>query len=277
MKNRVSYIIIILITCLVYCGGSCGAEETEVVVKDGEPYTTVEGEMVKIDMSPIKGGSEEYALKLKDGEPVILRGEKMNELQSQVGAHFVISGVLKPRAIYRGYPTRVIEIREFSTNPGDRRLELMKIDLASSAFKNGEMIPGKYTCDGEELSPPLSWSGIPQGAKSIALISDDPDAPKGDWVHWLIFNLPSDTKGLPEGVSHDERLASGAVQGIHDGKGVGYGGPYPPSGTHRYYFKVYALDTELALGPDVTKKSLLKAMEGHILAQGELMGRYKRR
>lgn len=277
MKNRISYIIITLIACLVYCGGSCGAEDTEVVMKDGEPYTTVEGEMIKIDMSAIKGGWEEFALKLKDGEPVILRGEKMNELQSKVGAHFVISGVLKPRVIYRGYPTRVIEIREFSTKPEDGRVEPMKIGVVSSAFKDGEMIPGKYTCDGEEFSPPLSWSGIPQGAKSIALISDDPDAPGGDWVHWLIFNLPPDTVGLPEGIPHDERLASGAVQGKHDGGGVGYGGPYPPSGTHRYYFKVYALDTKLALGPDAAKKAVLEAMEGHILAQGELMGRYKRR
>ncbi|MFH0764584.1 MAG: glutaminyl-peptide cyclotransferase [Candidatus Omnitrophota bacterium] len=153
----------------------------------------------------------------------------------------------------------------------------VNIDVISSAFKSGEMIPGKYTCDGEELSPPLSWTGIPAGTISIALVSDDPDAPRGDWVHWLIFNLPPDTEGLPEGVPHNERLANDAVQGRHDGGDAGYGGPCPPGGTHRYYFKVYALDTKLSLGPDVTKKSMLKAMEGHILAQGELMGRYKRR
>lgn len=157
-----------------------------------------------------------------------------------------------------------------------KEAEPMNISVTSSAFKNEEMIPAKYTCDGEELSPPLSWSGIPKEAKSIALISDDPDAPRGDWVHWLIFNLPPDTKGLPEGVPHDDKLASDSVQGKHDGGGVGYGGPCPPSGTHRYYFKVYALDTKVMLGPDATKKSLLAAMEGHILAQGELMGRYKR-
>jgi len=246
-------------------------------MKDGEAYTTVEGEMVKINMSPIKGGWEEYALKLKGGELIILRGEKMNELQEKAGAHFIISGALKPRVIYRGHPTRVIEIGEFSRNSDEGRGETMKMEITTSAFKNGEMIPGKYTCDGEDFSPPLAWSGIPAGAKSIALISDDPDAPRGDWVHWLIFNLPPDTEGLPEDVPHDERLPSGAVQGRHDGGGIGYGGPYPPSGTHRYYFKVYALDTMLDLGPDVTKKSLLKAMEGHVLAQGELMGRYKRR
>lgn len=277
MAKFISYIIITMVTCLLCCGGKCGADEIKVVVKDGEPCTTVEGEMVKIDMSPIKGGWEEYALKLKEGELIILRGEKMNELQKKAGAHFIISGALKPRVIYRGYPTRVIEVREFSTSSEDRRGEPMKMAVTSSAFKNEEMIPAKYTCDGEELSPPLSWSGIPQGAKSIALIIDDPDAPRGDWVHWLIFNLPPDTEGLPEGISHEEKLANGAVQGRHDGGGIGYGGPYPPSGTHRYYFKVYALDAKLSLGPDATKKSLLKAMEGHILAQGELMGRYKRR
>ncbi|MCX5686579.1 MAG: YbhB/YbcL family Raf kinase inhibitor-like protein [Candidatus Omnitrophica bacterium] len=153
----------------------------------------------------------------------------------------------------------------------------MNISVTSGAFKSGEMMPGKYTCDGEELSPPLAWSGIPAGTKSIALISDDPDAPRGDWVHWVMFNIPPETSGLPEGIPHDEKLENGAIQGRHDGGGVGYGGPYPPSGTHRYYFKVYALDTKLALGPDAAKKSLLKVMEGHILAQGELMGRYKRR
>ncbi len=277
MPNRVSYIIIIMITCLICCGGSCGADEVKVVIQNGEPYTTVKGEVVKINMSPIKGGWEEYALKLKDGELIILRGEKMNELQSKVGAHFVISGALKPRVIYRGYPTRVIEIREFSSNPEDRRSEPMKIQVTSSAFKDGEMIPHKYTCDGDNMSPPLAWSDIPAGAKSIALISDDPDAPRGDWVHCVILNMPPDTKGLPENIPSDEKVDNGAIQGMHDGGGIGYGSPCPPSGTHRYYFKIYVLDKMLGLQPGITKKELLKAMEGHILAQGELMGRYKRR
>jgi Raf kinase inhibitor-like YbhB/YbcL family protein len=153
---------------------------------------------------------------------------------------------------------------------------IMELKVTSPAFKNGEMIPKKYTCDGEEMSPPLEWSEAPAGTKGIALISDDPDAPMGTWVHWVIFNMPPDTKKLPENVPHAPTLDNGAKQGIDDSGKIGYGGPCPPSGTHRYYFKVYALDKMLDLKPGATKKDLLKAMEGHIIAQGELMGRYKR-
>lgn len=152
----------------------------------------------------------------------------------------------------------------------------MKITVTSGAFKEGEMIPGKYTCDGEDMSPPLGWSGIPAEAKSIAMISDDPDAPMGTWVHWVIYNMPSDLKGLPENVPQKEALENGAVQGINDSRQTGYGGPCPPSGVHRYYFKVYALDTKLSLKPRCAKRDLENAMKGHILAEGQLMGRYKR-
>lgn len=152
----------------------------------------------------------------------------------------------------------------------------MSINVTSSAFKEGGMISRKYTCDGDDISPPLAWSGIPQNTRTIALISDDPDAPMGTWVHWVLFNMPPDTKGLPEGVPGDKVLANGAKQGVNDGRQTGYGGPCPPSGTHRYYFKVYALDKELGLNPGCAKKDLVKAMEGHILAEGQLMGRYKR-
>jgi len=169
----------------------------------------------------------------------------------------------------------------FSTNVYAQKEEraggtIMELKVTSLAFKNGEMIPKKYTCDGEEVSPPLEWSGVPAGAKSIALISDDPDAPMGTWVHWVIFNMPPDTKELPENVPHGPTLDNGAKQGIDDSRQIGYGGPCPPSGTHRYYFKVYALDAMLNLKPGITKKDLLRAMEGHILAQGELLGKYKR-
>lgn len=152
----------------------------------------------------------------------------------------------------------------------------MKIKVESTAFKEGEVIPRKYTCDGADISPPLSWSGIPEGAKSIALISDDPDAPVGTWVHWVIYNLPPNTAGLPEKVPSERTLSNGAKQGISDFRRIGYGGPCPPGGTHRYFFKVYALDTMLDLEPGATKKQLLKTMEGHVLAEGELMGKYKR-
>lgn len=152
----------------------------------------------------------------------------------------------------------------------------MEIKVASPAFDNGGMIPKKYAGDGEDFSPPISWSGVPDGAKSIALIADDPDAPIGTWVHWVIFNMPPDEKGLREGVPAVAMLSNGAAQGVNSSRKLGYEGPYPPSGTHRYYFKVYALDKMLGCRSGITKKELLGAMEGHILAQGELMGRYKR-
>ena len=152
----------------------------------------------------------------------------------------------------------------------------MEMKVTSSAFEDGGMIPAKYTCDGADISPPLSWEGVPEGTMSIALISDDPDAPVGTWVHWVLFNLPGETRELPENIPAEETLANGAKQGTTDFGTVGYGGPCPPSGTHRYFFKVYALDTEIALESGADKSKLLKAMEGRILGQSELMGRYKR-
>jgi len=152
----------------------------------------------------------------------------------------------------------------------------MQIEIKSSAFEEGGMIPPKYTCDGADVSPPLSWTSVPEGTKTIALICDDPDAPMGTWVHWVLFNLPADVKELPENVPSEKNLDNGAMQGTNDFGNIGYGGPCPPGGTHRYYFKFYALDTEVNLQGGATKKELLKAMEGHILAEGQLMGRYKR-
>ena len=152
----------------------------------------------------------------------------------------------------------------------------MKISVTSSAFKDGEMIPSKYTCDGDDISPEISWAGIPAGAKSIAMISDDPDAPRGTWVHWVIYNIPPQSMGLPGNVPPDKMLGDGSLQGMNDSRQTGYGGPCPPGGVHRYFFKVYALDAKLSLGPNATKKDLEEAMKGHILADGQLMGRYKR-
>jgi len=152
----------------------------------------------------------------------------------------------------------------------------MDVQVTSTAFQEGGMIPAKHTCDGPNVSPPLAWSGIPETAKSVALISDDPDAPAGTWVHWVLYNLPPATKDLPENVPPSDTLSSGARQGKNDFRKFGYGGPCPPSGTHRYYFKIYALDTMLNLAAGATKAQVLKAMEGHILAQGQLMGKYKR-
>ncbi|HPD48381.1 MAG TPA: YbhB/YbcL family Raf kinase inhibitor-like protein [Anaerohalosphaeraceae bacterium] len=151
------------------------------------------------------------------------------------------------------------------------------IQVTSPAFAEGQMIPADYTADGADISPPLEWSGVPEGTKSIALISDDPDAPRGAWVHWVIYNMPPETTSLPEDVPPYETLENGGVHGMTDFHRLGYGGPAPPSGTHRYYFKVYALDTMLDLEPGATKPEVEKAMKGHILAQGQLMGKYKRR
>lgn len=152
----------------------------------------------------------------------------------------------------------------------------MDIQLESSAFEDEGMIPEKYTCDGEDISPPLKWIGVPEDAKSLALIADDPDAPGGTFVHWVLFNLPPNTEELSENVPNQETLQNGAKQGKNDFPKIGYGGPCPPSGTHRYYFKIYALDTELDLEAGATKSDLEDAMEGHILAQGQLMGKYER-
>jgi Raf kinase inhibitor-like YbhB/YbcL family protein len=150
------------------------------------------------------------------------------------------------------------------------------VKVTSRAFEEGQMIPARYTADGEDISPPLRWEGVPEGTKSIALISDDPDAPMGTWVHWVIYNMPPEATSLAEGVPPDETLENGGVHGTTDFHSLGYGGPAPPSGTHRYYFKVYALDTMLDLPVGATKGQVEKAMKRHILAEGQLMGKYRR-
>jgi len=160
-----------------------------------------------------------------------------------------------------------------STNVG----KTMQIKVTSSAFVDGGLIPAKYTCDGTNVSPPVSWTNIPTAAKTIALICDDPDARARVWVHWVLFNLPASITELAENVPPDKNLGTGAKQGTNDFGKIGYGGPCPPSGTHRYYFKLYALDTELELPAGATKPQLLEAMKGHILAEGQLIGKYSRK
>lgn len=152
----------------------------------------------------------------------------------------------------------------------------MKIILKSSAFEDGGMIPKKYTCDGENISPLLKWDSVPAGTKSIAIICEDPDAPAGLWVHWVLFNLPAECRELEENFPDDETLSDGSRQGITDFQTTGYGGPCPPWGTHRYLFKIYALDTMLDIVHLVDRANLLSAMKGHILAEGLLMGKYQR-
>jgi len=150
------------------------------------------------------------------------------------------------------------------------------MDIKSPVFTEGAMIPTKYTCDGQNISPPLEWKNAPADTKSFVLISDDPDAPMGIWVHWVVYNIPPDMMNLDEDIRPEKEFKNGMRQGSNDWPEIGYGGPCPPGGTHRYYFKLYALDTILDLKPGATKAQLLKAMKGHILAEAQLMGKYKR-
>ena len=152
----------------------------------------------------------------------------------------------------------------------------MSFELGSAAFTAGAAIPRTYTCDGQDISPPLQWNDPPTNTKSFALICDDPDAPSGTWVHWVIYNLPAGVRSLPESISHDAALPDQSRQGKNSWGRLGYGGPCPPRGTHRYFFKLYALDKALDLTVGASKEQLLKAMHGHIVAQAELMGTYSR-
>ena len=158
----------------------------------------------------------------------------------------------------------------------------MAIKITSPAFAEFEMIPKKYSCDGEGVSPSLKWENIQEDAKSLVLISDDPDAPAGTWVHWVVYDMSPNINELPEDIPPVELLEDieglniTGKQGVNSGHRIGYQPPCPPYGTHRYYFKIYALDTMLNLKPGASKKKVLKTMEGHITAQGQLMGKYKR-
>ncbi|MGB9074790.1 MAG: YbhB/YbcL family Raf kinase inhibitor-like protein [Terriglobales bacterium] len=153
----------------------------------------------------------------------------------------------------------------------------MAFAVRSTDFANGSEIPRAFTCDGEDRSPALEWSEAPAGTKTFALIADDPDAPVGTWVHWVIFNIPAGTRGLGGAVDKKEQLADGTRQGRNDFRKIGYNGPCPPPGkAHRYFFKLYALGTELTLPAGASKSELERAMEGHILDRAEWMGRYKR-
>jgi Raf kinase inhibitor-like YbhB/YbcL family protein len=152
---------------------------------------------------------------------------------------------------------------------------LPTLSVKSSAFLNEGSIPSRFTCDGDDASPPLAWNGAPASTQSFAIIMDDPDAPARTWVHWLAWNITG--AQLSEGVAKEASLDSGMRQGLNSWSRTGYGGPCPPSGTHRYYFKVYALDRTLDLAPKTDAKALAAAMAGHVVAQGELMGKYSRK
>jgi len=153
----------------------------------------------------------------------------------------------------------------------------MAFAISSTSFPNGGDIPKKFTCDGADVSPELSWAEPPAGTQSFALIADDPDAPAGTWTHWILFDAPPTTTSLPEGVGKIDELPGGERQGRNDFHKIGYNGPCPPPGKpHRYFFKLYALDSKLKLQPGASKQEVEQAMQSHILGKAEWVGRYKR-
>jgi Raf kinase inhibitor-like YbhB/YbcL family protein len=161
------------------------------------------------------------------------------------------------------------EVRAQATSP--------KIQLTTTSFTPGGFIPKRFTCDASDVSPALAWSAPPSGTRSFAIIEDDPDAPSGTFVHWLVYDLPAASRKLPEGVAGSDALPGGGRQGTNDFSRTGYNGPCPPRGTpHRYYIRLYALDVKLNLRPAATRRDLDAAMTGHILVRGELMGRFQR-
>lgn len=165
----------------------------------------------------------------------------------------------------------VVMVLLFAVSLSKEASTMGALQITSSAFQNNGMIPRQYTCDGKDINPPLMIANCPQETKSLALICDDPDAPMGIWVHWVIWNIDPGVKEIKE-----DTVPTGAIVGINDFRQHRYGGPCPPSGTHRYFFKLYALDTLLSISPNSTKADLEKAMKGHILAEGQLIGLYKR-
>ena len=153
----------------------------------------------------------------------------------------------------------------------------MPFALTTPAFPPGGEIPRKFTCQGADISPALAWAGVPEGVQSFALIVDDPDAPVGTWVHWVAYDLPGTARNLPEGVPKTAEVPGGGRQGVNDFGKVGYGGPCPPAGNaHRYFFKLYALKGTLGLGAGATKMDVVRAMQGQILGEVQLVGKYKR-
>ncbi len=162
------------------------------------------------------------------------------------------------------------------SEPVHEEVAEMTLELTSGAFAEGNAIPTRYSCQGEDMSPPLAWQGAPAATQSFALIMDDPDAPGQTWVHWIVYNLPATTHALPEGVTAGTALSGNAAQGRNSWGRNDYGGPCPPSGTHRYFFKLYALDSVLELPTGASKDDVLHAMEGHILAETQLMGTYRK-
>jgi Raf kinase inhibitor-like YbhB/YbcL family protein len=196
------------------------------------------------------------------------------KLQTAAGKATVATGARLAAALGFCFVTALTVV----SSPGADTPRKDQMELTSTAFKEGAPIPVNYTCDAKDVSPPLKWTGVPAGAKSLVLIVDDPDAPVGTWAHWVLYDLPAAATEMGENIPKSQFLAGGAKQGLNDFRRLGYGGPCPPPGKpHRYFFKLYALDVVLDLKPGLTKKDLERAMEKHILAQGQVMGTYQRK
>jgi len=167
----------------------------------------------------------------------------------------------------------ILDNKSFESN---KETSVMEFKLFSPAFDEGKLIPAKYTCDGINVSPPLKWINPPGNTKSYALICNDPDAPSGDWVHWIVYNIPSSTGEINEAASSKKLLPKGTLEGMNDFHKISYGGPCPPSGTHRYFFRLYSLNTILSSQEGLKKIQLLQLIKDHILAQATLIGKYER-
>ncbi len=152
----------------------------------------------------------------------------------------------------------------------------MEIEIQSRSFGEGESIPSKFTCEGENVSPQLSWNCSVEGVKTFVLIVEDPDASSGNFTHWLVYNIPAEVNSLMENSTPTKNIRDEILMGTNDTGRIGYRGPCPPSGTHRYFFRIYGLDTAIHLDSGATKKDIMKKMEGHIIARGELMGTYRK-
>lgn len=170
----------------------------------------------------------------------------------------------------------VVGLAQAQTNAAPATPQIPPLKVTSTAFKDGGKIPIPHTCNGLNISPPLTWDGAPAGTESFAVICDDPDAGYKTFTHWVVYNIPKTTASLPEKVPTHAQLQNGTLQGFNDFKKIGYRGPCPPTGTHRYFFKVYALNTTLLLLGDIDKAKLEDAMKGHILAQGQIVGTFRR-
>lgn len=177
-----------------------------------------------------------------------------------------------PGIVILGLICGLLGIHTAHGEEGQGEMTLMSPSLGESA-----PIPRRYTCDGEDISPPLSWDGVPGEAKALVLICEDPDAPRGTWVHWVVYDLPPESKGLPGGLPPHKLLSSGGKQGLNDFGRIGYGGPCPPMGVHRYVFSLYALDRPTGLPPGATRAMVGKAMEGHVVGMARIVGRYARK